>query len=94
MSKTCRQKHADDMTQVRALHDCEDCGAPSGDFHHREPATKLFSISNGDSYSEEKLLDEMDKCDTVCARCHNWRHYLGCLDGLRTYTAIGEDEVL
>ena len=39
-------------------------------FHHRDPSTKLFSIGKGVSYSPQKLQEEIDKCDLLCAGCH------------------------
>lgn len=44
------------------------------DFDHRDPLQKLFSISKmykGVSYAG--LMNEMDKCDLVCANCHRHR---------------------
>jgi hypothetical protein len=63
---------------------CQDCGkhadeivrAPDGryplDFHHRDPATKLFGVSAGVSSgrSVARLLAEIAKCDLLCASCH------------------------
>jgi len=39
-------------------------------FHHIDPSTKLFSIGKGVSYSPQKLQEEIDKCDLLCAACH------------------------
>lgn len=45
---------------VRALH-----------FHHKDPATKEFSIAEaGECFSKEKLFAEAAKCVLVCANCH------------------------
>ena len=41
------------------------------DFHHVDPATKEFAISQkGLSRSWEKIQQELDKCVMVCANCH------------------------
>lgn len=41
------------------------------DFHHIDPATKEFSISQkGMTRSWEKIQRELDKCIMVCANCH------------------------
>lgn len=62
---------------------CQRCGfealapdhLPAIDFHHRDHADKLFSLSGG-SYqrSWEALLAEARKCDVLCANCHRIHH--------------------
>ncbi len=53
---------------------CADCGNKYPpvcmDFDHLED--KTFSIG-GSSRSEESLLEEIAKCDVVCANCHRLR---------------------
>jgi len=40
-------------------------------FHHRDPATKEFSISEyGVCRSWERMLAEAKKCVLVCSNCH------------------------
>ena len=54
---------------------CDRCGIiyPPyvGDFHHRDPDLKEFTISYG-SYrvSWERIVKEVEKCDYLCANCH------------------------
>jgi len=46
-------------------------------FHHRDPATKLFGISQkGCTIAWEKLKAEADKCDLLCSNCHAETHDL------------------
>jgi ribosomal protein L44E len=56
---------------------CIDCGYATCvgalDFHHRDPATKDFSVGHFDG-SLERLLAEVAKCDLLCANCHRTRH--------------------
>jgi hypothetical protein len=41
------------------------------DWHHRSPATKKFSIGSGAfRRSRTALLEEIAKCDLLCANCH------------------------
>ena len=41
------------------------------DFHHRNPEDKKFTIAGKMStIGLEKLLDEIAKCDILCANCH------------------------
>lgn len=47
------------------------------DWHHRDKTTKLFGISSGQwRHSREKLLQEMEKCDLICANCHRIIEYM------------------
>lgn len=59
---------------------CEDCKRTWPhyvmQFDHRDPAAKAFNI--GERYvnvSEHVLLDEIAKCDVVCANCHMTRTF-------------------
>ena len=59
--------------------ECLDCGKkfPSCamDFDHRNPKDKKVGISKilNTNYSVDVLLEELDKCDLVCACCHRTR---------------------
>lgn len=46
------------------------------DFHHRDPKTKRFSLSRSYMYSSYKTQNELDKCDLLCASCHQYLHSL------------------
>lgn len=62
---------------------CECCGYNKCEgalqFHHRDPSLKEFNFShinlNDDNFSLEKLLQELEKCDLLCANCHFEKHY-------------------
>jgi hypothetical protein len=46
-------------------------------FHHREPKEKLFSIAHAITHGGvglKRLLEEIVKCDVVCANCHLKHH--------------------
>lgn len=43
-------------------------------FHHRDPATKEFTIS-GRTIKWDRLKPELDKCDLLCANCHAELHF-------------------
>jgi hypothetical protein len=44
------------------------------DFDHRDPEQKSFAISEYlHTYTTDRLLHEMDKCDLICANCHRVR---------------------
>ena len=45
------------------------------EFHHRDPSTKDFQLANnGGVPSFERLKEEADKCDLLCANCHREEH--------------------
>ena len=45
------------------------------DFHHRNPNNKLFEIAASKYYKSPALLEEIKKCDLLCANCHREEHY-------------------
>lgn len=48
------------------------------DFHHRNPEEKSFGIgSELTNKSMDELLEEVKKCDLLCANCHRVLHYGG-----------------
>ncbi|MBV9545757.1 MAG: hypothetical protein JOY61_15405 [Chloroflexi bacterium] len=59
---------------------CATCGErhpATLDFHHTEAADKEFSIGDAANYkwSRSRLLDEIAKCEILCANCHRKRHW-------------------
>ena len=60
---------------------CMDCGyvqtyETNICFHwdHRDPLLKCFELGHPPAKtSKEKMIEEMDKCDVVCANCHALR---------------------
>jgi hypothetical protein len=58
-------------------HGCADCGFnkhPAAlDFDHRPGTIKFFNIKHGYGYGWSRLMDEVAKCEVVCANCHRIR---------------------
>jgi hypothetical protein len=56
---------------------CTDCGRTFPpycmDFDHLEDEAKRFNVGNARKYSVKALLEEVKKCDLVCAVCHRIR---------------------
>jgi len=44
------------------------------DFHHVNPETKEFTLSEHWGDSREKIWAELDKCILLCANCHRLEH--------------------
>ena len=58
---------------------CEICGYdkhPAAlDFHHKDPTLKKFNISNSlPTRNWDRILEEIEKCDIICANCHRALH--------------------
>ena len=53
------------------------------DFHHRDPSKKVNTINHMiKSSSYEKVLEELEKCDVLCANCHREFHHLERTKGI------------
>ena len=62
---------------IKAELKCERCGFdhPAAlDFHHKDPTQKSFGISANKHIDKEKVLDEIKKCEVLCANCHRVEH--------------------
>lgn len=64
----------------KASHPCIKCGFSDFralHFHHRDKTTKYKNISElmRGGHSESDLVLEMEKCDILCANCHNILHF-------------------
>ena len=78
-AKRSRQNVTDWFKDFKSKLSCKVCGEDDPvvlDFHHRDKTTKEFSISDGlRRYSRQRMLDEIDKCDVMCANCHRRHHH-------------------
>lgn len=58
---------------------CKKCGIDDFrvlDFHHRDPTEKDSEVSNMIARTtKEKILEEIEKCDVLCANCHRIEHF-------------------
>lgn len=80
--KACANKYAVDLRRRKVKHllvkhfggKCVRCGydrcIEALEFHHRDPSTKVRTVSTGNTSSFESSLAEAEKCDLVCANCH------------------------
>jgi hypothetical protein len=67
---------------------CADCGIQYPyyvmDFDHREGETKNFSLFKIHGATVKRILEEITKCDVVCANCHRKRTHQRRLKRLQT----------
>ena len=62
---------------------CQKCGYNQCEgalqFHHKDPNQKEFGLANinlnDSNFSLQKILEEVDKCELLCANCHSESHY-------------------
>lgn len=56
---------------------CADCGYnehPAAlDFDHKPDTDKIRDIKSGQQFGWQALMDEVAKCEVVCANCHRIR---------------------
>ena len=73
-------RHQDHKEQLvaEAGGKCERCGYDTSPrilhFHHRDPSTKLFEISDRLSANLSVLREEVKKCMLLCPNCHGEKH--------------------
>lgn len=64
------------LDQIKSAH-CADCDLSFPpyvmDFDHLNPETKDFDINRSGTRAWTRILQEVAKCDLVCARCHRLR---------------------
>lgn len=57
---------------------CNSCGNSFDpcqyDFHHLDPESKSFTISENILVSLDKFEEEVAKCELLCANCHRLKH--------------------
>ena len=82
------RRHADFKDFIALAKDkpCTDCGGrfPTVcmQFDHRDPAEKLFAISQASQRSRAAVVAEIAKCDLVCSNCHAVRTEVQMAAGL------------
>lgn len=47
-------------------------------FHHKNPECKEFriAVAAGRGWCKKRILQEIEKCEVMCANCHNHLHWL------------------
>ncbi len=67
------------LQDYKATLKCSKCGEDHPaciEFHHRDPATKSFTIGEAvGRHSKDKIINEINKCDVLCANCHRKLHH-------------------
>ncbi|HYT41692.1 MAG TPA: hypothetical protein VEP90_05060 [Methylomirabilota bacterium] len=74
-AKAYHKARQEDFQKWKAVVGCVKCGEDDGrclDFHHINPSEKKFEIIVTKWYSMPllSLIDEIAKCEVLCANCH------------------------
>jgi hypothetical protein len=79
-------------TKAKAV-PCKDCGKSYNyyvmDFDHLEPTHKEYTISKmvqDGKCTDQELLDEIAKCEVVCANCHRERTHIQAKERYKNQT--------
>ena len=68
-----REEYKAWQQEIKLEKGCARCGykehACALDFNHLDPDNKKFNISS-DVTTKERLLEEVNKCEILCANCH------------------------
>lgn len=80
LNKLHREKLVNWLKDLRGTLRCIKCGEDHPaclDFHHRNPDEKFMEIANmvRNCFGIAKILEEISKCDVLCANCHRKLHY-------------------
>lgn len=71
-------EYLDALKQEAGCRNCSERDPACLVFHHRNPATKFFHVSEAaeGKYSLETIRAEVGKCDVLCANCHLKLHWV------------------
>lgn len=81
-SRERRWVHRDWLHEYRSNHPCVNCGESCPyclDFHHVDPSTKSFGVSDATGRGLEIIKVEVLKCIILCRNCHA-KFHAGLID--------------
>lgn len=67
------------LYELKAKRGCDLCSESDPvclDYHHRDSAHKVLALSRAAAkrWTETRMLEEIAKCDLLCANCHRKQH--------------------
>lgn len=73
-----RQRNRKLMNDIKLQRRCLYCkGINKLEFHHRNPDNKFREVADMETYTQGRILEEIEKCDVVCNECHKNLHRFG-----------------
>lgn len=84
------------INDIKKTKPCQKCGETRIwvlDFHHLDPSEKDDTIAKltYHSYNVERILDEIQKCTSLCANCHREFHYMERKYGITIQEYLNND---
>jgi L-lysine 2,3-aminomutase len=80
-SRKHKQATRDWIRSLKEGRICSQCGEDDPivlDFHHPNPNEKGGTVANiAHRWSRKRILQEIEKCDVMCANCHRRHHFHG-----------------
>lgn len=74
-----KNSRTDRLRQLKENKPCTDCGLiyhiAAMEWDHLPGSTKVRNLANMQQYSLKRVLEEIDKCELVCANCHRIRTF-------------------
>jgi hypothetical protein len=72
-----RRKWFDRYKDTLSCKSCSESRNPALQFHHKVPANKIDNVSDmaNRGYSKKAILQEVNKCEVLCANCHAVKHH-------------------
>jgi len=78
-SKLARQRKHEWFAEVMSDKFCQRCGEEDQvvlEWHHTDPSKKEASVAwMMDNRGRQAILEEISKCECLCANCHRRVHY-------------------
>ena len=69
--------HHDHVRKLKRQSGCHNCGITAPDlldYHHLPGMHKRFAISRGYGREWDDILEEISRCNLLCANCHRQEH--------------------
>jgi hypothetical protein len=78
-NKRFRKRRAQWLQELKESLSCIKCGESRWwilDFHHRNPQEKEMNMASFmHHFGMKRILEEIEKCDVLCANCHRDEHF-------------------
>jgi hypothetical protein len=76
-SRRLRARRREFINGLKLNRACADCGGNFPPyimhFHHIDGSKKVFNVGRATGLSEATILNEVSKCELLCANCHGIR---------------------
>lgn len=69
----------EDLKKTLKCNRCSEAESCCLDFHHIDPKSKEYNLCQmiNQGCSQQTILEEIEKCEVLCANCHRKHHAMG-----------------